>query len=346
MSFRSDGSYNSSNNPIESNRYMVFDNGMYKAQISKVSYIDSPNNNTANDTGPEVQYEVRIVGGQRDGQIFSNVVDMQLCGGITNYSERGWKATSTLTKIDPANVLNPAMEPPKKLNGDIVYIQFINGDIHYPVILGGAKHASNISPGAETADHQKYTTSFNGISTEIDKDGVFTWTKATGLYSPAPLLNEDGQLLWDQFVPIIGMEDAISVSVDNNLLLKISVNPVPDLGISIAIDGIKDSFTVTTALGDVLQLSSTGGFNATLMNGSKIAISPLGKITLQNTLGAKLVLNETSFVSLGNSTGDALQLLKQLLTALTTEAPPGFGGPLSNLATYISLLTQLTLITG
>ncbi len=328
MSFRADGSFNSTNNPIESNRYMVFDYGMYKAQISKVMYIDSPQNNSNVDQGPEVQYEVRIIGGQRDGQIFSNAVDMQLYGGISNYSERGWKAVSTITNADPANVLNPSIEPPKKLNGDVVYIQFINGDIHYPVILGGAKHASNIIEGATTSDHQKYSTSFNGISTEIDKDGVFTWIKAKGLYSATPLVNSESQTLWDQFIPIVGMEEAVSVTINNDLLLRLAVNPVADQGISVEIDGLNDSFAVTTALSDSLRLSSTDGFSIRLAN------------------GAQLTLHPTSFVSLGNSSDDAMLILKALIQSLSTATYAGFGASGSNVADLVTLLTRITTVTG
>lgn len=362
--YRPDGSVISTNDPIWENRYVIRDYGFYKAQVTEVLFADDNTNSTINDFSPQVTYSVRILGGERDGQIFGNAVDMGGFGGISNYSERIWKGTTTILRNDPADATLPT-PPPTQLNGDVVYIQFMNGDTYYPVILGGAKHAYNPNDGGFKSEHYTNTESFNGITSKIDGDGIFTWTKAIGLYSDLPVVNEDGQLLWDQFVPILGFEKAIEFTMNNEFQMTLNFNVTPATALSVTIDakedsliitnitgaeleldGLSDSFKYTSLAGASLVVSGESGISAKDVLGDELSLAN-GSVNLKNATGAALAFNPAGFIKLGNSGGDLLKdIIEPLLQALTTEAPAGFGAPLSQLSTYIQLLVKIKLLAG
>jgi hypothetical protein len=329
MYFREDGSIISVNDPREQFEFVPRDYSLYKAQVVGISYTDETNNITSTDKGPQVVYEVRIIGGTRDGQLFSNAVSMQEHGGVTNTSERVWKKAKSITGGDPASPLNPLKQSSKELNGDIVYIQFLNGDPYYPVILGGAKHAANMIAGASKSEGQQYSTSFNGITSKIDKDGVFTWIKDKGSYSSSPTIDAKGNQVWDQFASLPGFEELFKLEMNNEGTLSFSIKPSPALEMNLLLDGANDLFSITTGSGSLFELN--GG---------------TGAMNLESSNGAMLQFTSAGLLKLGNSNDDVLQILKELISSLSTATYAGFGAGGSNIADLVQLLNRITLVTG
>lgn len=327
--FRPDGSIDSSNNPVAGNQYSVRDFGLYKGQVINVVYTDSEENTSGEDSSPRVQYEVRVMGGPRDGQIFKEVTELQTFGGISNYSERIWKGTTTLTRQDPASIF--VLESYEELNGDLVYIQFVNGDLNYPVIIGGARHGVTNFEGATEEDGPRFTTKVNGITTEISKDGEFSWTKANGMFSPTPFPNPKGSptLLQDQFVELPGFEEAVQITLGNEFDFLFKMNVTPGQGIEVAIDGTADTFTLTTLVGSSLLIDGTGDKLAfTTAAGLSVTADGLGDkfevagvagatfaldgvsdaFTIATAAGSKLEVSGTSGISMEDPLGDKLSL--------------------------------------
>jgi len=383
--YRADNSYDSANNPVKGTNPVNVDFAMHKAIVLEAIYADDSRNSTKVTTAPRVLYRVIVVGGGRDGQVFSHCEDMTSYGGVSNYSERVWKGTTTLLRADIANLLTN-IEPIDKLNGDEVYIQFIGGDINFPVIIGGAKHPSNAHKSATKADGPRVVSRFNGIKEEITKDGEYTWSKSLGKYTPVPLPDVEGNstIVVDQFAVLPGFQDAIEFKVDNELKLALKVEAVPskpflvDLdaktdelsitsslgtkvtlsglsgdsfevasfaGASFKLDGLSDSFSIKTTAGAEFELSGISGALVKNTVGDELSLKN-GAVELKNLTGAHLSFNPAGLVKLGNNTGDVLQILGEAFTALASQTAVGFGAPTSTVATFAQLAVKLKLISG
>jgi hypothetical protein len=362
---RQDGSVRSSNNPVRQNRYLIKDYGLYKGVVRSVIYTDDDRNDSGAGQDPtETVYVVMVIGGDRDGQIFNNARLMRNLGGFDNYSEITLKSTEGISHQDITSIIaagDPSLNKIEKLGGDSVYIQFLNGDPHMPVIVGMSNHQEAPADSTST-DGPVFVERYNGITTDIDKNGVFTWSKDNGAYVPF-LPNIDNPLapFINQFAPLTGQTDAVVVTLNNTYELSVAFLP----GLTITADGLKDSVSIATAVGtafeisgptDSLKLSTTGGASLALDTTSGLSVKTAtgdalaignGAVSLKNTAGANLSFDATGFIKLGNSSGDVLKdVLEALIQALTTEAPAGFGAPLLNVATYVQLLTKIQLITG
>jgi hypothetical protein len=395
---RNDGSVRSINNPVRDNRYLLRDHGLYRGVIREVIYTDNPKNDSgAGQSATETVYTVMIIGGDKDGQIFNNARVLRTLGGFDNYEEISLKATQGISNADITEIVaaaDPSLRSIPTLGGDVVYIQFLNGDPHMPVIVGLGNH-QQAPRDASTLEGPLYAHRFNGIATDIDKNGEFSWTKDNGAYVPyfpnpenplAPFVN--------QFAPLPGQEEAVSVTLNNEYNLKLSFLP----GLTVTADGLKDTVSVATAIGtswsidgptdtfkvstiggsslalstssgfklatatgdsfsigsNAISLKNTGGDALDLSNGS-VSLKDLagdalsisnGAISLKSLNGANLSFDATGFIKLGNASGDALQILQTLIQTLSTDTAAGFGAPLTNVAQYIQLLTQIQLITG
>lgn len=402
--YRQDNSFKSSNNRGSKSIEAQKDFGIYRALITKIYYSDDEKNTTNKELATEVLYEVQIVGGPRDGQIFSDARLVSNLGGISNYTEITLKPTTTPTGADFANSAL-TFDDVNSLNGDLVYIQFVNGNVYSPLIIGGSKHTLNTNKGVTVEEKSQYKTQFNGISTKIDKDGIFSWIKSKGQFQTL-LPNPSGAnptFFQEQYVPFPGFEEAIKVTLDNNFLFTFKMNTAPDQGISVVLDGMADTFNITTLVGSSFLIDGTADkfsattkagmaviidgindkFNLTSLIGAAIELDGLsdklsflttagsslivsgtdgvtaqdaagdkillsnGAVELTNASGAFLKMDATGFLKFGNSSGDVLKdILQELIKTLTTEAPSGFGAPLTNVATYVQLLTKMMLITG
>ena len=292
MAYRPDGSYNSSNNPTWGNRFLVRDYGLYKAMVREVYYSDE--NATRTKTKPLVTYNLVIIGGERDGEYFSNAVDMAFHGGLDNYSERLWKPSRTITQQDPGALT--ATETQETLNGDVVYIQFLNGDLKYPVILGGARHTDDTHTSAIKEERSKLVSKFNGWSREITKDGELTWTKSNGAYqdTAVPDTRKPGRFLQEQFVALPGQENAIKITLNNEYNLKLAYDLGGGLeGISVELDGLKDSWTTKFATGFEHKIDAIADtFSVTSVAGTNLVLNGItDTIALATNIGASVTID-------------------------------------------------------
>lgn len=366
MRYRRDKSAASSNNPRVMGDRRDQAIGLFKAMVMDVVYTDDDANTTQDSDAPEVLYRVMVLGGPRDGQSFENARDLNIYGGVKNYSERPWKKARTLTKQDPASQFST--ESLQELNGDVVYISFLNGDPDYPVILGGAKHAKAEHTGATEEEGIRRVVNFNGIKLLVDRDGVIEWSKTNGAHSP----------LTGEFEEEVGESESVKVTLNNERQLvleystglKVEVDGKDDKisftlasGAVVVMDSVDDSFKYTGKEGIEARVSGTDDkFNVTTKGGASVVVEAGDKITAKDSAGAKVAIDGGNVeakdstgagvkfaggkVAMGNSTAELVDLVGQLLDALTKEAPSGYGAPLTGLAIYTQLLTQLQSIKG
>ncbi len=310
---REDGSINSVNNPVWDNRYQKRDWGLYRGVIRNVIFIDDDNNSSGGQSTPnEVLYDVMIIGGDRDGQIFGNARLMRSLGGHSNFEEKTLKKVEGLTKLDPANTLAlidfPIAEM-SKWNGDTVYIQFLNGDSMMPVIVGHAFHQA-AEPEAAESDGPRYRWKYNGIYKAITKDGEFTWSKDNGAYLPvSPNTSNPLYPFVSQFAALPSQEQAVKVTLGNNYDFKFEYL----LGLNVVIDGVADEFGFSTTTGASIKLTG-------LETDSLIVTTVLG-----TTL--KVEGGTTDGLTLGTAAGTLLTVLGGSDDAITLKA--AFGDMLS-----------------
>lgn len=365
---RDDGSIKSANLPTVDNRYTIRDYGLYRGTIREVIYTDDDKNDSALESGDplEVVYSVMIIGGERDGQIFNNARMMRSLGGFGNFEETTLKQVEGITRQDLAAFVasaDPSLRNIPNLSGDAIYVQFLNGDLHMPVIVGGARHRSS-DPEAAKSDGPRYQKMYNGVFTEISKDGEFTWSKDNGKFVPF-LINTKNptQPFVNQFAPIPGQEEALKLSVGNkhDFIFESS------LGLTISFDGLKDTFSIETGSGAALNVNGlvTDSFELTTALGTSLKVTGgtsdsiemstafgdsfklgLGEFSVGTTIGGKFSIDKTGLIKLGNSTGDILQILKSVVQSLSTATYSGFGAPGSNVADLVQALAKITLITG
>ncbi len=400
---RGDGSVKSANLPTWDNRYQVRDFGLYRGVVNGTVYPEDDNNDSGRGSPNEVLYNVMIVGGDRDGQIFPNARVLRGLGGFTNFEEVTLKHLEGVTKADPASIIALGDFPISSIpefNGDVIYIQFLNGDTNMPVIVGMGYH-QKAEAEASAEEAPRYRRKFNGIYTEITRDGEYTWSKDNGAFVPVlPNPDDPKYPFVSQFAPLPGQEDAVTVTLDNEYNLRLEYK----LGLFVSIKGTDDVFELATTSGSSVKLSggTEDSFQATTVTGTGVVVSggtadsinlttaagaeisvngASDSLTLANKAGnsveikaagiqastadgnslsmtsgaielgsggqAKLVLDKTGFIQLGNSGGDVLKdVLQELLKALLTEMPAGYGAPLVNASTYAQLLAKCQLITG
>lgn len=326
--YREDGSIRSANLPVWDNRYQVKETGIFRGVVKEVIYTDHDNNDSGKGTPNEVLYTVMIIGGDRDGQVFQNARLIRGLGGFANFEEVILKQLEGITQADPTSLAalgDPSINNVPNFNGDVVYLQFLNGSLNMPVIVGMGYH-QKAEPEASAADGQRYRRKFNGIFTEITKDGEFNWAKDNGLAVPVSI-NPDDPLypFINQFAPILGQEEAVNVTLGNKYDFKLSYFT----GLEVSIDGVTDSFDFLTGAGaeysldglaDSHELSTTVGTGYVLNGlsdshelstaaGASIEIKGLAdEVNLSTTSGAKLLISATSGVDLKDAVGAELTL--------------------------------------
>lgn len=326
---REDGSVRSANNPEWDNRYQIRDYGTYRGVVRSVVYTDDDNNDSGTEeAGNEVMYDVMIIGGDRDGQIFRNARLMRTLGGFANFEEVTLKALEGITKADPTSLIAVADRPIAEIpnfNGDVVYIQFLNGDTHLPLIIGLGYH-QKATAEAEESDGPRYRRQFNGILTEITKDGEYSWTKANGAYLPVGVNLEDPLYPYvSQFVPFPTQEEAWKLTIGNkyNILLEsflglnLSIDGVADevalsttAGAKWTLNGLSDSFEVETLVGTAIKVSGTSdSLELSTTVGAAIKIDGLGdEISIKAAFGDSITVSAASGIQASTPSGTSLSM--------------------------------------
>lgn len=186
--YRFDGSVESTNTPTPQNTFHRKDTAIYRCLITNVIYANDPKNITKNSQNSQVLYEAIILGGFKEGQIISNIRPMSLLGGKYNFEEKIYRKTSKDLLKDRLNTHD----------GDVVYVLFNQGDPSAPCIIGCDKSFLNkSSTGSNIETGPQLVQQYNGVLTNINKDGEFTLTRKGGTYDTVK----------DYFVPIDGVEE-------------------------------------------------------------------------------------------------------------------------------------------
>lgn len=173
MKLRDDGSVQSANTPTFVNTGFKEDYCLYRCMVTKVFYVDDPNNFTKNAQNPEVIYQVVILGGWKAGQFLSNVRMASDLGGDNSYYERTLKPTSkNLTQVKLQDH-----------DGDIVYVQFVQAHQGFPIIIALGTGINDISSGSKKSDAPRSKRLFNGVTEEINNKGEYSVSRAGGTLS-------------------------------------------------------------------------------------------------------------------------------------------------------------------
>jgi len=169
----SDGSAISANYPSQGSTYQPIDNRLFRAMVIDVDYVGSPNNITNNTENPQLTYTVLILGGILEGQRITNCMVSSQYGGMYNYHERVFrKASKPLTQT----LL-------KDQDGDVVLVQFLQGDTSCPQIMGGAPSPRDYNKtGATKEDGPRVVEQYNGVYSNINKDGEYKLHRKGGMY--------------------------------------------------------------------------------------------------------------------------------------------------------------------
>ena len=310
--FRNDGSVKSANIPVWSNRYQIKDYGLYRGVVRETLYTDAEFNDTGQGTPNEVTYNVMLIGGDRDGQLFSGARVMRNLGGFANFEETTLKHLQGLTGVDPTSLAAIADAPIRSIpqfNGDVVYIQFLAGDLQMPVIVGTAHHQKAETEATED-EGPRHRRKFNGIYTEITRDGEFTWSKDNGAHAAVSVNPSDPLYpLVNQFAAVPGQEQAVTVTLDNEYNLALTYL----LGLNVSVKGVEDSFGFTTTSGAKVTITGAEVDAVVLGTALGTTVTVEGAAADSITLGTKVgtlvkVDGAGDTISLTGAAGDVLSV--------------------------------------
>lgn len=283
--YRGDDSIESANTPSnDSYRDMERDYSVYRCVVVQRKYTDDDENISKDSTVPTVMYDVQVIGGYKEGHVFVNCRLVQELGGDNNFSERVLKASTK-----PLNETGLS-----KTDGDIVYIAFIGGDTSAGIILGGGNQPQDSDQtGASSEQAIRKKSQYNGILTEIDKDGNYTLTRLGGTF------NEQTS----EFEPDKNGKN-ITIAYEDEKITRTFKS-----GLKITEDGKNDKFTVETSGGAIITINGKAGTIEIDSSNAKIIIDAAGKITLSG-----------DNVDLGKSASDFVPLFTELMTAFNSHS--------------------------
>lgn len=153
-----------------------FDSGSYfgnielrRGEITKIIYPDEDESVSKKFIEYDIYLEIRR-NGTGNCELLNNVVLFNLLGSLAD------RTTWTLRPAD-----KPVVDKNKKEaigNGSKVLVMFIHGEGKNPVILGGLRDPNDDTEKGDKKSEAGhfYEQIFNGLSTEIDKNGAFTIT--------------------------------------------------------------------------------------------------------------------------------------------------------------------------
>lgn len=341
---RQDGSIQSANTPdgrfLAKNR-IDRDYAIYRCMISKVNYIDDPQNYTFQNK--QITYSAVIIGGKKEGQTIENIKSSNQYGGEHNFYERVWR------QIEP-NTKGIGEKPIAEQTGDIVFVAFIQGDTSAPVILsGGTQPLDEDSTGATRADGHRLRSQYNGVFEEINKDGEWEFTRKGGAYddvkdfftpqdkqeSPeeeklfeARFKFSKNSMLWEDpqnSITFLKKEKKYTLQVGENTIKEEFDGTAEKTtrtfksGMVVEMDGKNDKITATMGSGTTMSIDGKSNKITIDAGGTQIVIDGnSGKIELKGDM-----------IDIGKSVSDFAVLFSELMTAFNThthnapQAPAG-----------------------
>lgn len=281
----------------QNRRAVEQDFGTYRCMVVKLHFIDDETNLTFKNA--QVTYDAIILSGRKEGQ---TIVNAKLCGelgGQYNFEEKVLRATSKPFSGESAVALADH-------DGDIVYITFVNGNTSTPIIIGfGTQQLDEDNTGATRAEGARHVKQFNGVKTEIDKNGKYTKQVKSGTY------DEEGAFLLPD-------EDAkYEETIDKELRTRKYKS-----GLEITEDGENDKVTFKLASGTLIDVDGAGGITFEADGATKIVINKEGDIDLVS--GTKVNI-KAPLVDVGEGAAFSSTLFENLLSefAKHTHTIPG-----------------------
>ena len=221
--------------------------------------------------------------------------------------------------------------------GDTVVVGFLNGESRDAIILGGMFH-----PGRKSIipvdDGPQYKSEFNGIETQINKDGEWTLT-FKGVPLNAPLLNikPGPKLLPPTYDKIIG---STYMKLDKMGGWQINDNSAA-LPQSIVIDKTSGSLTLTSGLAKIAMDKMSNAIDVKTQDLSITAIKSISQKTVQFSVEAVASAKIKSLkVAIGMDGIELLAELAKLVDALgkvQTISPVGPCTPLAATPQWIAV---------
>ncbi len=245
-------------------------------------------------------------------------------GGVFNYEEftvRGYEKGE-----DSAGRGEYAVRP-----GDVVVVAYINGNANDGMILGGCRHPGRKSRISD-ADGIAYDAEFNGMRTQINKDGEYTLT-FRGIQTNIDKLNKapDGSALPDpEYNKAIG---STFLKFSKTGGWKISDNAVTNPQ-SIDINKAGGKITITSG-SIVLEMNKTS--EAVSMTCKKLAIEAANAInaftknySMEATASAKIKSPKIAIGTDGTELLDEITKAIDAIGNLTAISPVGPCSPLNS----------------
>lgn len=269
-------------------------NGLVKAVIEEVLYVDDDKNNSVELYGiPSVQYGCRIIGGKYNGYYLEGVIDTNDLGGMYNSSETvrsaiiGQKLESTSGDYNP-----------RECNGDFVLIGFLYGSLRYPMIIDGYPQPQGVRLGAKKEDGKRLVSEYNGIETRIDKDGNYR-LQCRGLKDHEGTIQNQTSLGSEFIINKNGDIELNTYGTEGNQILP---NAIKDLKIKLT----KESKQLELLASESSVLMDSTGIKVEDKNSNKATLDSSG-INLEDTNGNKFKMTSTG-IELEDVNGNKIQM--------------------------------------
>ena len=291
----------SSNTPTPTNTGETRDNQLYRCIVVARYFVDDELNITQNAVNPQVLYDCAILGGFQEGQTISNCRLASWLGGQYNYAERVLRPNQV-----PLNEI-----PLNEQCGDIVLVQYIQGQNMAPMIVGmGTQPKDGDKTGATIDDGPRWVEEYNGVKTEINKDGEYS------------LIIKGGELdaETNDFTPAEDTQvSSITMDKDNKVTI------LAGDATSVVIDGKSDSIVIKNNQG--LEINITGA-SMTINGGTTL------------TATADTINLDAGMVNVGQGAGLHSTLFENLKSEFEShihQVPQAMGGILPSQKPLIPL---------
>lgn len=265
---RRDGSIQSSNLPAAgklAQNEVAKDYSIYRCMVTEVFYTDDQQNLTFDNK--QVTYEAIILGGRKEGQVITNIKNVNQFGGQYNYHERIYRKS-----VSPFSGEGKKGLPEQ--TGDIIYVGFIAGNTSLPIIIGcGTSPLDKTTTGATKDQGPIWKQEFNGVFEEITKDGEYRFIRKGGTYAddkgyfvPADRATEEenGQAAEEEFQfklemladKVVAADPKSTVTLDKvneKMSFEIGENKV-----TFNLDGKQKSITIDASNGNSILIDQSG----------------------------------------------------------------------------------------
>lgn len=301
-----------------------------EGQVVRVHYIDEPSNKSKQ----YVEYDVVAREAYGQAATYKNCRNAIDFGGSNNYQEQILESNEIAFqgKLGSTNF-------PSNMNGTIVQIAFLE-NLDNPVIIGGRTHKR--IPAAKKADGVRMLKEFQGVETEINKDGEWTRTHLGPRKPNGELIREStGPTSFNvdkkgdyEFKQEKGEELLNSEKWERET--KKVTRTVGNLGETWDGDGEKKTFLTESGLqveydgsADKVTYTTSGGVTLTVDGSGTITADANGTLIKIDGSGGKIELTGAA-VDVGEAASALAALGPQLVSWLSSHTHlynPGPGGP-------------------